>query len=72
MRPLLVHSSSRAKSQAAQGRLRHIEYAARLSFPDGIELCTSEMQPVVRARQLTVYNHTGDDGPFPSQTDHRH
>ncbi len=49
MRPLLVHSSSKAKSESAQRRVLHIEYAASLSFADGIELCTPEVQPVVRA-----------------------
>ncbi len=39
MKPLLVHSSSKVKSENAHRRVLHIEYAARLSFPDGIELC---------------------------------
>ncbi len=44
MRPLLVHSSSKASSRAAQRRVLHIEYASCASFPDGIELCTSHQQ----------------------------
>jgi ectoine hydroxylase-related dioxygenase (phytanoyl-CoA dioxygenase family) len=49
MRPLLVHCSSKAKSKNAHRRVLHIEYAACLSFPDGIELCTSEIASSVRA-----------------------
>jgi len=49
MRPLLVHCSSKAKSETAHRRVLHIEYAARLSFPDGIELYTSEMPSSIRA-----------------------
>ena len=47
MKPLLVHSSSKAKSETAHRRVLHIEYAACLSFPDGIELCSSEMASTV-------------------------
>jgi len=49
MKPLLVHSSSKAKSDTAHRRVLHIEYAACLSFVDGLELCTSDTQPAVRA-----------------------
>jgi ectoine hydroxylase-related dioxygenase (phytanoyl-CoA dioxygenase family) len=49
MKPLLVHCSSKAKSTNAHRRVLQIEYAACLSFPDGIELCTSEMASSVRA-----------------------
>ncbi len=49
MRPLLVHSSSKTKSDAAHRRVLHIEYAASLSFADGIELYTSEMPSSGRA-----------------------
>ena len=49
MRPLLVHSSSKAKSQNARRRVLHVEYAASLLFSDGIELCTSETASSVRA-----------------------
>lgn len=49
MKPLLVHSSSKAKIETSHRRVLHIEYVACLCFPDGIELCTSEVQPVVRA-----------------------
>ena len=58
MRPLLVHASSKAKSETAHRRVLHIEYAARLSFADGLELCTPETQPTVQASQLSMYNHT--------------
>ncbi len=49
MKPLLVHSSSKAKSDTAHRRVLHIEYAACLSFVDGLELCTSDTQPAIRA-----------------------
>ena len=49
MKPLLVHSSSKVKSDNARRRVLHIEYAACLSFGDGLELCNSEIQPVVRS-----------------------
>jgi ectoine hydroxylase-related dioxygenase (phytanoyl-CoA dioxygenase family) len=48
MKPLLVHSSSKAKIETAHRRVLHIEYAASISFADGIELCTSQMAPGVR------------------------
>ena len=48
MKPLLVHSSSKAKSETAHRRVLHIEYAACRSFPHGIELCTFEAASVVR------------------------
>ena len=48
MRPLLVHSSSKARSETAHRRVLHIEYAGCLSFPDSIELCASEMPSTVR------------------------
>ncbi len=48
MKPLLVHSSSKAKSETAHRRVLHIEYAACRSFPYGIELCTFEAASVVR------------------------
>jgi ectoine hydroxylase-related dioxygenase (phytanoyl-CoA dioxygenase family) len=48
MKPLLVHSSSKTKSETAHRRVLHIEYAACLSFPDGIELCSFEMASTVR------------------------
>lgn len=38
MRPLLVHASSKAKSENARRRILHIEYASRTLFPGGIEL----------------------------------
>lgn len=37
MRPLLVHSSSKSRSEAAR-RVVHIEYAASRHFADGLEL----------------------------------
>jgi ectoine hydroxylase-related dioxygenase (phytanoyl-CoA dioxygenase family) len=49
MRPLLVHSSSKAKSETARRRILHIEYASCFFFPDGIELFTSETAAEVRA-----------------------
>ncbi len=42
MRPLLVHSSSKAKCETAQRRVLHIEYGSGLSFPGGIELCSQQ------------------------------
>jgi ectoine hydroxylase-related dioxygenase (phytanoyl-CoA dioxygenase family) len=48
MKPLLVHSSSKAKSETAHRRVLHIEYAACRSFPYGVELCTFEAASVVR------------------------
>jgi ectoine hydroxylase-related dioxygenase (phytanoyl-CoA dioxygenase family) len=54
MRPLLVHSSSKATSETARRRILHIEYAACLAFPDGIELFTSEIAAEVRAWRVTV------------------
>jgi ectoine hydroxylase-related dioxygenase (phytanoyl-CoA dioxygenase family) len=47
MKPLLVHSSSKAKSECHR-RVLHVEYAASMSFPDGIELCTDEAVSSVR------------------------
>ncbi len=44
MRPLVVHSSSKARSRTAQRRVPHIEYASCVSFLDGIALCTSHQQ----------------------------
>jgi ectoine hydroxylase-related dioxygenase (phytanoyl-CoA dioxygenase family) len=38
MRPLIVHSSSKVKSHKARRRVLHIEYAASLNFPGGLEL----------------------------------
>jgi hypothetical protein len=49
MKPLLIHSSSKAKSERSHRRVLHIEYAASTSFPDGIELCTDEASSRVRA-----------------------
>ena len=54
MRPLLVHSSSKATSETARRRILHIEYAACLAFPDGIEPFTSEIAAEVRAWRVTV------------------
>jgi ectoine hydroxylase-related dioxygenase (phytanoyl-CoA dioxygenase family) len=48
MKPLLLHSSSKSKSETAHRRVLHIEYAACRSFPYGIELCTFEAASVVR------------------------
>src|SRR5229473_8552366 len=48
MKPLLVHSSSKAKSETAHRRVLPIEYAACRSFPYGIELSTFEAASVVR------------------------
>jgi hypothetical protein len=44
MRPLLVHSSSKAKCETAHRRVLHIEYASCSSFPGGIELCSHPSQ----------------------------
>jgi ectoine hydroxylase-related dioxygenase (phytanoyl-CoA dioxygenase family) len=49
MKPLLIHSSSKAKSENRYRRVLHVEYAACASFPDGIELCTDEALSSVRA-----------------------
>ena len=49
MKPLLVHSSSKAKSENVHRRVLHVEYAACLSLPDGIELCTTQTASPVRA-----------------------
>jgi ectoine hydroxylase-related dioxygenase (phytanoyl-CoA dioxygenase family) len=38
MRPLIVHSSSKTKSENARRRVLHIEYASRTSLEGGIEL----------------------------------
>lgn len=48
MKPLLVHSSSKAKSENCHRRVLHVEYATSMSFPDGIELCTDEAASSVR------------------------
>jgi ectoine hydroxylase-related dioxygenase (phytanoyl-CoA dioxygenase family) len=49
MKPLLIHSSSKAKSENCHRRVLHVEYAASMSFPDGIELCTDYAPSGVRA-----------------------
>ena len=49
MKPLLIHSSSKAKSENCHRRVLHVEYAASMSFPDGIELCTDEASSSLRA-----------------------
>jgi len=36
MRPLLIHASSKARSENARRRVLHFEYAAQTSFPDGV------------------------------------
>jgi ectoine hydroxylase-related dioxygenase (phytanoyl-CoA dioxygenase family) len=38
MKPLLVHSSSKAQSDTARRRVLHIEYATCTSFPGNIQL----------------------------------
>jgi ectoine hydroxylase-related dioxygenase (phytanoyl-CoA dioxygenase family) len=38
MRPLLIHASSKARSENARRRVLHFEYAAQTSFPDGVLL----------------------------------
>jgi ectoine hydroxylase-related dioxygenase (phytanoyl-CoA dioxygenase family) len=48
MKPLLLHSSSKAKSENCHRRVLHVEYATSMSFPDGIELCTDEAASRVR------------------------
>ena len=48
MKPLLIHSSSKAKSENRHRRVLHVEYAASMSFPDGIELCSDEAPWSVR------------------------
>jgi ectoine hydroxylase-related dioxygenase (phytanoyl-CoA dioxygenase family) len=40
MRPLLIHASSKARSQTVRRRVLHFEYAARTSFPCGLLLDT--------------------------------
>jgi ectoine hydroxylase-related dioxygenase (phytanoyl-CoA dioxygenase family) len=40
MRPLLIHASSKARSENARRRVLHFEYAAQTSFPDGVLLDT--------------------------------
>ena len=49
MKPLLIHSSSKAKAENCHRRVLHVEYAASMSFPDGIELCTDEAPSGLRA-----------------------
>ncbi|MGH9514737.1 MAG: phytanoyl-CoA dioxygenase family protein [Terriglobales bacterium] len=38
MRPLIVHASSKARSENARRRVLHIEYAASRNLPGGLEL----------------------------------
>ena len=38
MRPLLIHASSKARSENVRRRVLHLEYAARTSFPGGLLL----------------------------------
>lgn len=42
MRPLLVHSSSKSKTNGAARRVLHIEYSAQSLFPGGLELSACE------------------------------
>jgi ectoine hydroxylase-related dioxygenase (phytanoyl-CoA dioxygenase family) len=71
MRPLLVHSSSKAKCEAAHRRVLHIEYASCLSFPGGIELCYQ--QPHALGQESAPCTITpGNERSIPPQTDHCH
>lgn len=64
MKPLLIHSSSKAKSEKLHRRVLHIEYATRLSFPDGIELCTDQTPSGLRAYHSTVVQSHSDDRSY--------